>query len=170
MTTDEWKVLVKAMKAAYPSPNFLPDDWSVKLWYRMLQDIPYETLNLAVQRHISTNRYPPTIADLRGSMVKEKPWSEAWEEVKRSMWFYGMPREREALESMSPLTREIVKRLGYQSLCMSENEAVDRANFRMIYEEEVKRKTEDAALPETVKARLNGILQIGEANEHFDRT
>ena len=162
MTKEEWKVLVKAMKSAYPNQNFIPDEWSLELWYKMLSDIPYEALNLAIQRHISTNRYPPTIADLRGCMVQEKDWSEGWAEVKRAISLYGAPREKEALESMSPLTRQIVKRLGFQEICMSENIMVERANFRMIYEQEAKKKSEELRLPETVRARLNGILQIGE--------
>lgn len=162
MTTQEWSVLVKAIKSAYPSANVLPDEWSIKLWYKMLQDIPYEALNLALQRHISTNRYPPTIADLRSCMVEKKDWSEGWAEVKRAMRLYGLPREKEALESMSPITREIVKRLGFKDLCMSENEMADRANFRMIYEAESKKESEAMALPESVRARLNGVLQIGE--------
>ena len=79
--------------------------------------------------------------------------------MKRSMRLYGAPREKEALDSMSPLTRKIVQRLGYQTLCMSDNEMADRANFRMIYEQESKRETETAMLPESVRAKL---LQIGD--------
>lgn len=159
MTKEEWSLLVKVVKSAYPNQTFCPDNYSLELYYRMLHDIPYETLNLAVQRHIATNRYPPSISELRGCMAQKTDWSEGWEEVKRSMRLYGAPREKEALDSMSPLTRKIVQRLGYQTLCMSDNEMADRANFRMIYEQESKRETETAMLPESVRAKL---LQIGE--------
>ncbi len=163
MTIEQFTVLVKAMKTAYQSPNFIADDYAVKLWYSMLKDSPYEALNIAIQRHIATNRYPPTIADLRGSVSpKEKDWSEGWEEVKRAIRKYGSYREKEALDSMSPLTREIVQRFGFKEICMSENEDVSRANFRMAYEQSAKKNNELNVLPETVKVRLNGILQIGE--------
>ena len=163
MTTNEWTLLVKALKSAYPSQNFLPDEWSIKLWYSMLKDIPYEALNIAIQGHISTSKYPPTIADLRGFIKpKEKDWSEGWEEVKRAIRKYGSYNEAKALESMSPLTREIVERFGFKEICLSDNEDVYRANFRMAYEQTAKKREETAQLPETLQARLNGILQIGE--------
>ena len=163
MTKEEWSLLVKAIKSAYSNQTFCPDSYSLELYYRMLQDIPYEVLNIAIQRHIATNRYPPTIADLRGSVSpKEKDWSEGWEEVKRAIRNYGSYREKDALDSMSPLTREIVQRFGFKEICMSENEDVYRANFRMAYEQSAKKNNEVNVLPETVRVRLNGILQIGE--------
>jgi hypothetical protein len=55
-----------------------------------------------------------------------------------------------------------VQRFGFDTICLSENEEVYRANFRMAYEQSAKRKEETAQLPETLQARLNGILQIGE--------
>lgn len=164
MTKEQWALLVKVLKSAYPQyTNFLADQYSLELWYRALQDIPYEALNLAIQRQISTNRYPPSIAELRASVsLKEKDWSEAWEEVRRAIRLYGSYNEAKALESMSPLTREIVERFGFKEICMSENEDVYRANFRMAYEQTAKKREETAQLPEGLQARLNGVLQIGE--------
>ena len=164
MTKEQWALLAKVLKSAYPQyTNFLADQYSLELWYRALQDIPYETLNLAIQRQISTNRFPPSIADLRMSVSpKEKDWSEAWEEVKRAVRLYGSYNEQKALESMSPFTREIVERFGFKEICLTENEDVYRANFRMAYEQGAKKREETASLPEGLQARLNGILQIGE--------
>ena len=48
MTFDEFKILVKGMKAVYTSPNFLPDADSVKIWYRLLGDMPYELASIAI--------------------------------------------------------------------------------------------------------------------------
>ena len=170
MTKEQWALLVKVLKSAYPQyTNFLADQYSLELWYRALKDIPYEALNLAVQQQIMVSRYPPSIADLRASISpKTKDWSEAWEELKRAVRLYGAPREKEALESMSPLTREIVKRFGFKEYCFSENEDAYKANFRMAYEREAKKREETAQLPEVLQARLNGILQIGEENGKDD--
>ena len=41
MTHDEFKLLAKGLKAAYPSQNFLPDDYSMRLWYTLLKDVDY---------------------------------------------------------------------------------------------------------------------------------
>ena len=170
MTKEQWALLVKVLKSAYPQyTNFLADQYSLELWYRALKDIPYEALNLAVQQQIMVSKYPPSIAELRASVsLKSIDWSEAWEEVKRAIRLHGSYNETKALDSMSETTREAVKRMGFKEICFSENEAVDRANFRMIYEQIAKRKEETAQLPKGLQARLNGVLQIGAKNEKDD--
>ena len=40
MSFEEFKKLVKGMKAVYTSQSFLPDAESVKIWYQLLKDIP----------------------------------------------------------------------------------------------------------------------------------
>ena len=55
--------------------------------------------------------------------------------------------ELEALESMTEETRICVKRIGWQNICMSNNVSADRANFRMIYEQEIDSKKFLAQLP-----------------------
>ena len=143
MSFEEFKKLVKGMKAVYTSPSFLPDAESVKIWYQLLKDIPYEVLRVAVQKHMLTNRFPPTVAELR---------------------------QEEALASMDEVARRAVKRLGWKELCMSENIMQDRANFRMVYEQEQNRATERAMLPEGLRKQMDmlqsGVLKaIGGGNE-----
>lgn len=65
LTEDQFRVLVKAMWAAYPKATFIPTEESFKVWYSLLSDLPYETLAQAVQAHMQTNKFPPTPADIR---------------------------------------------------------------------------------------------------------
>lgn len=65
MTFDEFKLLAKGMKSVYTSEKFLPDAESIKIWYQMLQDLEYKTANVAIQSYMLTNKFPPTIADIR---------------------------------------------------------------------------------------------------------
>ena len=65
ITIDDFKVIVKILKAAYPRDNFIPNDYTFSLWYKALQDIQYPTLNKAATNYIMTNKFPPTIADIR---------------------------------------------------------------------------------------------------------
>ena len=37
----------------------------INIWYDLLSDLDAKTLNLAVSNYIKSNKYPPTIADLR---------------------------------------------------------------------------------------------------------
>ena len=162
MTFDQFRILVKGMKSAYPSPNFLPDADSVKIWYQLLSDIDYEAANVAIQKHILVNRFPPTIADIREQAVSvitgDKPiWSDGWEEVLRAIRKYGMYRETEALESMSEITRQAVKRLSFKEICMSENLMADRANFRQVFEQLAEREQSNKQIPVKVMNLIGEI-------------
>ena len=114
----------------------------------------YAVLNAAIQKYMITNKFPPTIADLREiattiSSGEIPDWGEGWEKVLNAIRYYGYYRETEALETMDELTKTCVKRLGWRNLCMSENNNMDRANFRMIFEQlaERQKKESQMALP-----------------------
>lgn len=159
MTLDEFKLLAKGMKSAYTSPNFLPDEYSFKVWYGLLKDLPYKVVSMAVEQYIVTNRFPPTIADIRESataMISEKPksWDESWKWVCRCISLYGLPNESKAYEDMDEYTREAVKRMGWRNLCLSQNVSADRANYRMSYENIVKEKMTEQSLPEGLRLKL----------------
>lgn len=174
MTFDEFKILVKGMKAVYTSPNFLPDADSVKIWYRLLGDMPYELANIAIQRHMATNKFPPTVAEIRQAAVQTvdtpQNWADGWEQFRRAVGKYGYYQQDAALASMDETTRKVVKRLGWKQLCESENQMQDRANFRIIYEQEANRRREMAVLPVELRGAIerlqeSGVKAIGDGNE-----
>lgn len=166
MTFDEFIVLAKGLKCAYTSPNFLPDEYSVKTWYKFLGDLPCDLATVCVEKYIATNKYPPTIADIRTTvaemMVGTSDWSESWKQVIRFISLYGLPNEAKAYEAMDEATREAVKRLGWKNLCMSQNQMADRANYRMVYEAVVKEKKDNLSLPDNLRLRLQNINLLGE--------
>ena len=163
MSFDDFKILVKGMKSIWPSERFLPDGDSIKVWYQMLKDLPYDLANAAIQRYALTNKFPPAIAEIReqaallmdGDLVND--WATGWNQVKRAIGAYGQWAEERALKSMDEITRACVKRLGWKELCMSENPVADRANFRMIYEQVQQQKKETAALPAGFKQNIAEI-------------
>lgn len=165
MTFNEFKVLVKGMKAVYTSPNFLPDADSVKIWYRLLQDMPYELANIAIQRHMATNKFPPTPAEIRQAAVQavEAPqdWADGWEQFRRAVRKYGYYQQEEAMNSMDDITRKTVRRLGWKEMCESENIMQDRANFRMAYEQESNRSRETAVLPVELRGVIERLQESG---------
>lgn len=174
MTFNEFKVLAKGMKAVYTSPNFLPDADSVKIWYELLKDLPYKLANISIQKHMATNKFPPTPAEIRqgAAISTEKPmdWSAGWEQATRAIRTWGYNRPTEALASMDEITRQTVRRLGWKNLCESENTMQDRANFRIIYEQEANRRREMAVLPVELRGAIerlqeSGVKAIGDGNE-----
>lgn len=168
----EFAVLAKAMKSAYAQQSFLSDGDSVKVWYEMLKDLPYAAVSVAVKKHIMTNRFPPTVAELRETVAEGsggKPWSEAWGDVLKAMRRYGAWRPKEAMDMLDEHTRKIVQRLGgIENLSVSENITADRANFRMMYEESARHEKEQRQIPgavhmelEALTANAFGFKQIG---------
>ena len=162
MTKDEFRVLAKGLKAVYTQPNFLPDAEAIQIWYELLKDLDYATANIAIQKHMVSSKYPPTIADIREqatevSYGKAPLWSDGWEQVLRAMRLYGAYRLQEALDSMDDITRKAVERLGFKELCMSENIAVDRANFRMAFEQLANREYQTKKLPLSLQNSIEDI-------------
>lgn len=159
MDKEQFIVLIKALKSAYSKPDFLPDDKSVKVWFAMLQDLPYEVLNLAIQKHIMTSAFPPTIADLRRiaadiALAGTADWTEAWSRVLDVVGTYGLAGGREGLAQLDDPTREAVRRVGYWSICNSENISIERANFRAAYEAIVAAMKDEAILSRTLIGKI----------------
>ncbi len=64
MTREEFKNIVKAIRAAYTNTPI--DSQTVfDLWYEMLKDASYTDVTKALAKHIKTNKFAPTIAELR---------------------------------------------------------------------------------------------------------
>lgn len=161
MPRDQFKILCKGMKAVYTQETFLPDADAFQIWYALLGDLDFRVLQVAIQKYMLTNKFPPTIADLREIATTicngEAPdWGESWEKVLNAIRRFGSYRETEALESLDEMTRSIVRRLGFRNLCMSENINQDRANFRMIYEQVSERARKENALP----IALNNTIKL----------
>lgn len=165
MSKEEFAVFAMTLKTFYPKENLLPSKEAMELWYRMLQDIQANIANVFLQKWVATSKWPPTIAEIRAgcsSLVKEEiqDWGQGWAEVTKAIARYGYMQEQRALESMSPITRQTVERLGWKNLCASENIAADRANFRNCYEILSQREAEARQLPAALKETISQ-LQIG---------
>lgn len=124
----------------------------VSLWTTMLEDVEYEVAELAVHKHMSESVYAPTVADIRAKISDiQAPQGltamEAWGSVLKSIQQYGSYREKEAIESLDPVTQRVVRNIGFRNLCMSENEMADRAHFTKAYDVHVNRERSDSLMP-----------------------
>lgn len=180
MTEQEFAKLAMAIKTFFPRENILPNSQALELWYRELQDIPANVAEAALRKWVATNKWSPSIAELRETAAEVRngeipDWGEGWEQVLLAIRRFGSYREREALDSLDPMTRTCVQRLGFRNICMSENISADRANFRMMYESMAEREQtkQQVALPlQEVISQLrlensteNGFLRIGGGTE-----
>ena len=164
MDKKEFAMFSMALKTYYPREQLLPNQQAMDLWYKQLQDIPFDVAELALNKWVAQNKWSPSIADIREQATSIKvgnipDWSEAWEDVMYAIHRYGSYGAVEAMESFNDLTRQVVKRLGFTNLCMSENIAVERANFRTIYENLAQRKLKDAQLPDKLVALIDKVSE-----------
>ena len=155
MTKQEFATLVVAMQAMY-GKDFIGTEQALDVWYALLHDLDYQILSKVLQQYMLTNKFKPTVAELREIYTELvsptiSDWSKGWEQVSKAIGHCGMYQGKAAMESFDEITREVVKRLGFQNICLSENIVADRARFAEIYQAIKKRKrTEvnvESALP-----------------------
>ena len=169
MDRDEFKILVKGMKAIYSQPTFIPDQDAFNMWFMLMGDLPYEVCNVAIQKYMLTNKFPPTVAELReiaANVVGGDPmtWGESWERALNAVRRYGSYNQAAALDSLDPLTRKCVDSIGYMQLCMSENIMVERAHFQKIFDVFQRREQTERQMPLGLQEAISR-LQIKSMDE-----
>ena len=152
MEREQFKLLVKGMKAVYAQPTFIPDQDAFNMWFALLGDLPYEVCATAAKKYMLTNKFPPTVAELRelsADIVNGDPltWGESWERTLNAVRRFGSYNKMQALDSLDPITRKCVESIGYMELCMSENIMVERAHFQKVFEVYAKREKTAQQIP-----------------------
>ena len=166
VTQQEFDLIRASIKSAYPTFNVMPDQYSIRMWYRMLGDLDYKLCETALMELFATHTSPPQISEIREKCAEYtvphlKDQGEAWGEVQKAISQYGYYRQEEALESLTPIVREAVKRLGFREICLDENQDAVRAHFFKIYSSLIERKTNDAKLPPSIlEAKNKYIAQL----------
>lgn len=168
MDSNQFGEFMAIIKSAYPRENLFGIESVKDVWFRLLKDIDGRIIKLAAMKWVSTQKWPPSIAEIRLACVDiqegtDDDWSKKWEQVLKLIAKYGYYRSNEAFSEMDDLTSQVVKRIGYINLCKSENLGIDRAAFRDIYLSLAKRKKEDAQMPEQLRLVIDKMqnLQIG---------
>lgn len=174
MDRQQFANLAIGIKSAYPASKVLDDSASMDFWYMMLQDIEYSIAENAIMEHISTNKYPPSIAEVRRLCMSRcteaiLSFDEAWGTVQKAMSKYGCKNPELAYEMMDNLTVSIVKNLGWNNLCLGENQTANRANFREAYEEKARNLQKKNQLPQFVAERKNRIIEQIAGNQIIEQ-
>ena len=168
-TKKEFAVFVAALKTYYSKEEkLLPNNQAVELWYNQLNDIPYNVLELALNKWVATNKWSPSIAEIRETAAEivngeQADWGEGWEQVLKAIRKHGSYDVAGALNSMDSITRQCVERIGFLEICRSENISVERANFRMLYEQLTERKKKSYQLP----ASLSQLIEQKQTNTNL---
>jgi hypothetical protein len=145
MNKQEFAKIAMAIRNIYPKESLLDTDAARETWYSLLRDLEYGPTVLAIQKLAQTTSFSPSIAEIRTATAEidlgpVPDYGQAWEEVMRVIKRYGYYRADQALEALTPLTRTVVKRIGFEEICTTEEIDTIRAQFRRIYEAEARRE------------------------------
>lgn len=139
MDKKQFAAFAMALRTYYPREQILPNQQAMELWFREIGDIPFDVAEMALRKWVATNKWSPSIADIRemtAGIVNGDPmaWGESWEKALTAVRKYGSYNKAAALNSLDPITRKCVESIGYMELCLSENIMVERAHYQKIFE------------------------------------
>jgi hypothetical protein len=163
MTKGETAKLLAVLAAAFP--RFEVDDLKVQVWHEMIGDLDYGIASLAIKKLILESTFPPSIAEVRKAAVEiqtpeQTTGAQAWGEVIKAIRNYGHYREEEALASLSPVTAQVVRYMGWREICLNSEPGVVRGQFLRMYDQVVARKQKEQLLPSMMREQLANLRLI----------
>ncbi len=171
--------IMGVMAHAYPRYELSAD--SVKIYTRMLSDIPAEILEVAAHQIMAQSKFFPSIAEWRemahnlmiGTHNIPSAY-EAWEDAMHQVNICGDYYRYQVITRepvyAHPLVERAVEIIGYRNLLESDNRVADRAHFFRIYESlleraegEVRLLPESKAVSEKYLSGVNALTMKLEA-------
>lgn len=169
MTRDEFKILVKGMKAVYAQQTFLPDKDAFDMWFALLQDLPYKLANVAIQKHMLTEKFPPTPAEIRekAAQMIEVPETEmseleTWALVRKAIRNSGYHAQEE-FDKLPEACREAVGNAAnleeWAKMDYEKVESVGQSHFIRNFRTAVLRIKEEQRLPEQTRKLISEMRE-----------
>ncbi len=162
MTPKEFGELAAAIKTYFPRDNMIPTDKAMDLWYEELKDLPYAVAQISLRKYVATNKFPPTIADIRENAVAEEEQNElsAWHMVYRAISDSAYHADERFAELPDIIQRAVASPGNLREWGQMDTETVNsviQSQFLRSYRAEVKRAADLRKLsPDLLK--LTGIV------------
>ena len=167
MEREMFKTLVKAMKAVYAQPTFIPDQNAFNVWYELLKDLPYEQLSVAIQKYMLTEKFPPTIADLRAKAneivepeLEGMSELQAWSIVRKAIGRSGYYAEEEFDKLPEACKIAVGSPANLREWAMMDSDqvsTVEQSHFIRNYRSAVKRISEDRKIPDHIRNLISDL-------------
>lgn len=98
------------------------DKETLTMWLSFFKNNSVEEFKQAMNEHIKTSRYFPTVADIKeriaSKKVEDMPKAEdEWNKVIDLVHKYGSYQMNKALKELSDYTRYVVSHVGYTRIC-----------------------------------------------------
>ena len=170
MTVQEAARLVFTIQATYPKyfAKYSENETNnmVSIWARLFRDIPYEKASMGLEVYLTTETegFPPSPGQVIDCIQKAEPQSmneiEAWGLVRFAIrnGIYGAEDE---FAKLPPDCQKAVGRPGqlteWAMLPSTEVDTIAAAQFKRVYTSVIKRRQEEAKMPQEVRERLATI-------------
>lgn len=160
MTRAEVSKIIAVLVVSYPNFDKFKSAEQVEvftnLWTDFFADDPAELVGLAVRRHISTSKWPPSIAEVRELMVEISrpdlvPPFKAWELAKNCA---SRGDDRQGVPLIVAETVDAIGRHMLRDLSRGENPGMAYNTFLKDYSARLERAKKEAALPEKLRTAL----------------
>ncbi len=181
MTRSDAAKLMGIIVLAYPNYDKFKDENQVKatvdLWATMFSEDDAGIVGLAVKKHIATNKWPPSVAELRELMLEMTAPDliapdQAWLAVSDFIKLHGEHLYVEERDCLPPLIARAVESIGYHNLyemncgsCRGSKPGMARTAFMNLYEQLYERERNRAMTPGYVTRQIDsaaGHLSTGE--------
>lgn len=181
MTRSDAAKLMGIIVLAYPNYDKFKDEKQVKatvdLWATMFSEDDAGIVGLAVKKHIATNKWPPSVAELRELMLEMTAPDliapdQAWLAVSDFIKLHGEHLYVEERDCLPPLIARAVESIGYHNLyemncgsCRGSKPGMARTAFMNLYEQLYERERNRAMTPGYVTQQIDitaGRLSTGE--------
>lgn len=167
MTAKEFGLLADAIKTYFPRDNVLPTENALRLWYAELKDIPYQIAYAALRKYVLTNKFAPTIADIReqaaelynqreGDISENTAWQLVWKAICNSG--YHAEEEFEKLPETAKRAVGSASQLRQWGLSEVNDNTISywKSDFQRIYRLEQQKELERRKLSPDVLKLIQG--------------
>lgn len=167
MTETETLRLVTIIVMSYPSNDKFKDETTlngmVAVWKTIFKDDDAHLVEMAVQKHISVNKWPPSISEIREQMVNLTrpdivPPDVAWSMVSDVLYAESEYGHFDIYKTFPEAIARVVETIGWSKLCdlhynrYGRNaDGMDRVAFMDLYKPAYAREREQAMLPERIR-------------------
>ncbi len=159
MTPDEIGILISMTAANFPHVQEKDLGPTVLLWSEILSDIPFKVAKAAIIKVLATAKFWPTVAEIREAAASLTAGSaplvaDAWAMVREAIR-RDLPENR-----LHPAIQRAIRGFGgLDGIGYSENIEIIRSQFFKIYEPVARDEQQQAALPESVRQFIGGVVK-----------
>lgn len=163
--------LVAIVVTAYPNYDKFRDEQAVtatvNLWASMFSTDDGRIVALALNKHIATSKWPPSVAELREIMLEIQrpdliPPDKAWAAVSDLLHTVGEYNHGDLQHQLPPLVARAVETIGWgnlwemhRSYCVGGKPGMDRVAFVQQYGPMYEREKQRAMTPEGITAQID---------------